>query len=618
MKLWAAIWDGIDRDLEGWAKHIAADEMPLPTGEARRLSTLINGFRTMQGMDPARAQVSARLARDLERGVAGSQGIAGEAMGPHVFGAAEQAASLIGSHDLVNERALRAVVDGVTGDMAKDFSLMADHVQRKMIADLTTSIVAGDGARDLAERIKKSIRPTFGTAQSRSLRIARTQLARAYDVSRFEVYAEAGNRELIYGWEWIANGSNTCDVCAALDGSIWPPDEDTYRHPNCVCSTVPVLMGSPEAETPFGENSRSDQPGTTADVERVTSASGWTHWQMKAKPSKARPKPKRRTKRAAPKSRSTGRVGKSTPAPRKSLTLAEKRAQGRQGLRDEGSTTDHMDRADAKRQSLAGGRWLSDEDLNDVMAVGDEARASIRKRVAAWADAEHAAGRGYPGARQRRARRVIEARREVAAARGTLDPADVPMPKMHTGKPKVKKVAGVEYEMRAPTTMHVEQVRETLATYPGEWVEDGADLFRGLTVYDVDRGWFSQYGREMALSVDSRGSTGASVARVATHEYGHAMEATRRNLVIAEQKWWEGRVGEGRHLVPRDGAWEAIGPENPTRDWYTLKRYSATGAQDTAYEVFTTGVEEVLGASQWDRFLDDDLEAFILGSLLCL
>lgn len=614
MKLWAAIWDGIDRDLEGWARHIAADEMPLPTGEARRLSTLINGFRSVQGMDPARAQVAARLARDLERGVTGSQGIAGDALGPHVIGAAEQAASLVGSHDLVNERALRAVVDGVTGDMAKDFSLMADHVQRKMIADLTTSIVAGDGARDLAKRIAKSIRPTFGTAQSRSLRIARTQLARAYDVARFEVYAEAGNRELIYGWEWIANGSNTCDVCAALDGSVWPPDEDTYRHPNCVCSTVPVLHGSPEAETPFGENARSDQPGTTADVERVTSASGWTHWQMKRKPSKTPPKPKGRTKRAAPKSRSTGRVRKATPAPRKSLTLAEKRAQGRQALRDEGHSTDHMDRADAKRAELAGGRWLTDDDMSTVMEVGRDAKASIRRRVKEWADAQPI----YPSAKERRARRVVEARREVAAARGTLDPADVPMPKLHSGKPKVRKVAGVDYQMRAPTPMQVDGVRDTLATYPGEWVEDGAALFRELTVYDVDRGWFSEYGREMALSIDQRGSSAASVGRVAAHEYGHAMEATRRNLTIAEQKWWKARVGDDVTLVARDGAWEAVLPENPTRDWYTLKRYSSTGAQDTAYEVFTTGVEEVLGGSAWDRFLDDDLEEFIMGALLCL
>ena len=608
--MWEAIWQSIDRDIAGWAVALTDGDLPLPPGEARRLSTLINGYRTVQGMDPARAQIMARLVRDLERGVAASDDIVGKALGPHVFDAGEQAAALIGSMDLVNERALNAVVSGVTGDMAKDFALMSQQAQQALIADLVTSVATGDGARDLAKRIARSIEPTFGTAQSRSLRIARTQLARAYDVARLEVYAEAGNAELIYGWEWVANGSNTCDVCAALDGSVWPPDEDTFRHPNCVCSTVPVLWGDPAADTPYGENARSDQPGTTADVERHTSASGWTHWRMKRKPTRARPKPKGRTKRAAPKTRSTGRVGKRAPAPQRPVSVGDRRAQARAAMPED---ADLWERADRVRGDAAG-KWLTSDRMDDVMEVGSKARLSVRRRVQEWADAQPV----YPSARERRRRRTLEVQRTVEAGRGTLDRDAVPMPTLHSGKAKTKKVAGVDYEMRPPTDLQVDAVRDALARYPADWVEESAEQLQALTLYDVDRGWFSAWSKDLALSIDERGSRSASAGRVATHELGHHMESQRRNLTIGEQLWWERRAGANPTLVARDGAYETVLPDNPTRDWYTMKRYTKDGSLDSAYEVFTTGVEELLADSPWDRFVDDDLMDFILGGLLCL
>lgn len=291
-KVWLRTWIAVSKDIDEFAALILDGGMPLTAGERRRLQSLMNGVAALRTMTPAGEQTAAYLWDKIAKASDEAQAIADKAMLPWAMSSAESASSLIaGGFDMVNERAIRAVTSEVTGMMSKDFAQMTLAAQERMVADLVMSIAAGDGARDLAKRISKSIEPAFGTAQSRSLRIARTQLSRAYDLSRFEVYAEAAAQGVVTGWEWVANGANPCDVCQALDGTVWPVGEDTYRHPNCVCSTVPVLADSPQAQVPWGEKSVDRYDGADPRaLYRETSKSGWTHWKVGEKRS-GLPKP---------------------------------------------------------------------------------------------------------------------------------------------------------------------------------------------------------------------------------------------------------------------------------------------------------------------------------------
>ena len=277
VKVWENAWRQLDKDLQGWAARLADGQPPLKVGEQRRLQTTINAVMSYRRMNPYNAQIVAGSWDAMAAAAAKSAAIASPQVEKWASEAAKKASGQItGSLDLVNQPAVKAAVKGTTGAMTSDIGKMSKTAQYRMANDLVTAVAVGDSPADLAKRIKKSIEPQFGTAQARSLMIARTQLARAYDLGRHEVYMNAAQRGLIYGWEWRANGPNVCPICSDLNGTIWPPGEDTYRHPNCACNTVPIIMADPKAQQPYGLPNDSD-------LTRVTSTSGWTHWQKTGK-----------------------------------------------------------------------------------------------------------------------------------------------------------------------------------------------------------------------------------------------------------------------------------------------------------------------------------------------
>ena len=277
VKVWENAWRQLDKDLQGWAARLADGQPPLKVGEQRRLQTTINAVMAYKRMNPYNAQIVAGSWDAMAAAAGKSAAIAAPQVEKWASEAAKKASGeIVGSLDLVNQPAVKAAVKGTTGAMTSDIGKMSKTAQYRMANDLVTAVATGDSPADLAKRIKKSIEPQFGSAQARSLMIARTQLARAYDLGRHEVYMKAAERGLLYGWEWRANGPNVCPICSDLNGTIWPPGEDTYRHPNCACNTVPVILDDPKAQQPYGLPSDSD-------LTRVTSTSGWTHWQKPGK-----------------------------------------------------------------------------------------------------------------------------------------------------------------------------------------------------------------------------------------------------------------------------------------------------------------------------------------------
>jgi hypothetical protein len=257
-----------------------------------------------------------------------------------------------------------------------------------------------------------------------------------------------------------------------------------------------------------------------------------------------------------------------------------------------------------------------------VSEVGAVARKEADRRLAAWQaknpDAPDAVARVE---RRRIFREIVEEHRSVTKG------GDPPLKFATKDDPKVKGFTPL------PKKYHSDVV-DSFEVYPDEWQRAFLQEFGDLRIGKVTRGHFSEIDEEIGLSYKSRKvgpntqkaidelgfdpySVEEQLTRVAVHEFGHGMERAVPGLLEMEHAWWLRRAGSSPRLVERDSAFDVEKPINKTQNWYTLKKYTGDAELDRAYEIFTTGVENVLGDGS-TRFLDDDLIDFVLGSLLTL
>jgi hypothetical protein len=173
-----------------------------------------------------------------------------------------------------------------------------------------------------------------------------------------------------------------------------------------------------------------------------------------------------------------------------------------------------------------------------------------------------------------------------------------------------------------------------LLRYPASWVQRfDQDQF---TVSFADRGWNSDHEKHITISSsDGEGLSDGSNRIWATivHEQGHTMEKRVPGLSGLEAMWWHDRMGElsPKTFHPDDGALfpdsnDPKKPKNinrPTSRPYTLKMYGNVYSKtNESWEIFTTGVQEVLGDGKTDFTYngveDADLWEFTMGALLTL
>lgn len=282
VQAWQEAADDLARQVDRWAARLADGALPLRAGEEARLRSLVAAVRALRPMDTGMAQVTAAAMDRATTAVQASMQAAVDALPAHALAAGEEAAAALGWAQVANPAAIAQVVNGGIGQLTGDFLTLNAGVQAALLSDVATSIAAGEAPRDLAKRLRQSWEPSLRLGQSRSVMIARTVSARAYDQASLFQYQKAAADGILYGWRWVAR-PGACPVCRALHGTVFKAGDDTFRHPNCTCTTVPVLMDEPAARTPFGER-WDPYPGTDASrLERVTSRSGWTHWQQTAK-----------------------------------------------------------------------------------------------------------------------------------------------------------------------------------------------------------------------------------------------------------------------------------------------------------------------------------------------
>jgi hypothetical protein len=231
------------------------------------------------------------------------------------------------------------------------------------------------------------------------------------------------------------------------------------------------------------------------------------------------------------------------------------------------------------------------------------------------------------------ARRRELARRAVAELVGTTTetkqtwaPPKVPVP--DDGTIYGRNLGDLTPEQQAAmTTM--------LLAYPASWVERFDQQI--VTTSMGTRGWNN--GPHIVISnKDGQGLSNGHNSMWATiiHEQGHGMESQVPGLAGLQAVWWHDRLGvkSKKDLFSDDGAFfpHRSGlehPDNlarPTAQDYTLKAYgNVYSSAIPHWEVFTTGVQEVLGDGK-DSYTtqhgpdgyDADLWEFTMGTLLTL
>ena len=106
----------------------------------------------------------------------------------------------------------------------------------KVIDSLVSGIALGKGAYETA----KDMRDVMGMEYKRSVRIARTEINRAYRIAAADQYAKSGVVEKVL--RLCAKTPETCLACLEMDGEECP-NGIVDDHPNGRCTSVVVTTG---------------------------------------------------------------------------------------------------------------------------------------------------------------------------------------------------------------------------------------------------------------------------------------------------------------------------------------------------------------------------------------
>src|SRR4051812_28378590 len=96
--------------------------------------------------------------------------------------------------------------------------------------------------------------------------MTRSVIMDSYRSATLENYR--ANSDIVKEWEWLATLSDrTCGACLALDGRRFPLTvEFQPSHPNCRCTSIPVIDGVPPIEREKGSDWFAKQSSEVQDA----------------------------------------------------------------------------------------------------------------------------------------------------------------------------------------------------------------------------------------------------------------------------------------------------------------------------------------------------------------
>jgi hypothetical protein len=175
----------------------------------------------------------------------------------------------------------------------------------------------------------------------------------------------------------------------------------------------------------------------------------------------------------------------------------------------------------------------------------------------------------------------------------------------------------------------VELTERALNVYPTPWVNALTQKIPEIQVSMVKRGYWKNRPNQkpiLAISPTPQRITGQTRGySTAVHEVGHAMEDVVPGLKEMEYTFWQKRAQtDGNRIegIYSPKSTKEFGNKDKWREVYSGKSYGLGADQN--YEIFTTGVESLLGGqgafgdSTKGVIVDDEFRQFILGVLIGL
>ena len=127
------------------------------------------------------------------------------------------------------------------------FTRLSDSTASRVMQAVREGILAGESMRDITRRIEGTRAlnyqdGTFQQVRNAAERLARTAVIHTSSLAKEMVYSE--NADMIKAVQWVATlDTRTCLICGDRDTEEYPVNEGHRppAHPNCRCTTVPVL-----------------------------------------------------------------------------------------------------------------------------------------------------------------------------------------------------------------------------------------------------------------------------------------------------------------------------------------------------------------------------------------
>ncbi len=140
---------------------------------------------------------------------------------------------------------------GVAGDGGPIYTLLQEAYPTavdQMTNILIQNVALGIGPVETAKAMMVGIEGSL----THALTVARTEQLRVYREASRQQYDLSG---AVKGYKRFASKSgNTCAMCFALDGEIYPTKELMNVHPNDRCTMIPLVRGVPEPMWESGED----------------------------------------------------------------------------------------------------------------------------------------------------------------------------------------------------------------------------------------------------------------------------------------------------------------------------------------------------------------------------
>lgn len=175
--------------------------------------------------------------------------------------------------NLLPKDALNAII-GMAGD-GSPLNTLLSEIGDLALVGMTDALVDGIALGLPPMATAKRMADGFAVGLERAFTIARTETLRAYRFASQEQYKAGG---VVIEYMRIAQHTpTTCAGCLFAEGEVFPVERDFDAHPNCRCSTIPVVDGAPRPQFETGEDWFLRQP---EDIQRKILGPGkYDAWQ---------------------------------------------------------------------------------------------------------------------------------------------------------------------------------------------------------------------------------------------------------------------------------------------------------------------------------------------------